>query len=80
MRHLFTTAWVEILLMLLALLFYFGDSKASTSHFVFIFTLHILRCVPPDTPAAPATCLTQRSAGCLQTARPAVGPQPRASA
>ena len=42
-RHLFTTAWVEILLMLLALLFYFGDSKASTSHFVFIFTLHILR-------------------------------------
>lgn len=43
-KHLFTSAWVEILMMVLAILFYLGDSTTSVAHFVFIFVLHILRC------------------------------------
>lgn len=59
-KHLFTSAWVEILMMVLAILFYLGDSTTSVAHFVFIFVLHILRC-------ASAMCVGVRVASVILT-------------
>lgn len=42
-RHLFTSAVMEITLIILGILFYLGDADNSASHFVFMFVLHLLR-------------------------------------